>query len=69
MLDSYTFLALHLYMIYEDNIMRTIDIEFFDMTTNTFIPFGRGEKTTKWKEDELLNKIFTRLAKIIENNA
>ena len=56
-------------MIYEDNIMRTIDIEFFDMTTNTFIPFGRGEKTTKWKEDELLNKIFTRLAKIIENNA
>ncbi len=55
-------------MIYEDNIMRTIDIEFFDMTTNTFIPFGRGKKTTKWKEDDVLDQIFTKLAKKVEKN-
>ena len=68
MLDSYTFLALYLYMIYEGNIMRTIDIEFFDMTTNTFVPFGRGKKTTKWKEDDVLDQIFTKLAKKVEKN-
>ena len=55
-------------MIYEDNIMRTIDIEFFDMTTNTFVPFGRGKKTTKWKEDDVLHQIFTKLAKKVEKN-
>jgi len=48
--------------------MRTIDIEFFDMTTNTFVPFGRGKKTTKWKEDDVLDQIFTKLAKKVEKN-
>ena len=55
-------------MIYEDNIMRTIDIEFFDMTTNTFVPFGRGKKNTKWKEDKVLDQIFIKLAKKVEKN-
>ena len=55
-------------MIYEDNIMRTIDIEFFDMTTNTFVPFGRGKKITKWKEDNVLDQILTKLAKKVEKN-
>ena len=56
-------------MIYKDNTMRTIDIEFFDMTTNTLNPFGYDKKTTKWKEDDVLDKIFVRLAKKVKNNA
>ena len=32
------------------------DLELLDMTTNTFNDFGRGNKTTKWKKDNVVDE-------------
>ena len=51
--------------------MNLHDVELFDMTTNNWSNFGRGTTTT-WKRDDILDKVFVRLAKKLkksENNA
>ena len=55
----------------EGNMMNLHDVELFDMTTNNWYNFGRGTTTT-WKRDDILDKVFVRLAKKLkksENNA
>ena len=51
-------------------INKTIDIEFFDTTTTTWDIGNTIHKntsytgaTTKWKKDDVLDKIFVKLAK------
>jgi len=40
------------------------DDDLIDMTTNTFNNFGRGNKTTKWKKDNVMDeKIYGVLKK------
>ena len=55
-------------------INKTIDIEFFDTTTTTW-DIGKtikkntsynGTPTTKWKKEEVLDKLFAKMAKKLE---
>ncbi len=45
--------------------MNLHDVELFDMTTNNWCNFGRGTTAT-WKRDDILDKVFVRLAKKLE---
>jgi hypothetical protein len=47
------------------NTMNLHDVELFDMTTNNWCNFGRGTTAT-WKRDDILDKVFVRLAKKLE---
>ena len=62
------------------NTMNINDVELFDMTTNTWIfpqywmsakylnvDLG-DKKTTKWKKDKTIDKVFVKLAKKLEKN-
>ena len=59
----------------EKMINKTIDIEFFDMTTTTWDIGNTVHKntsytgaTTKWKKEEVLDKLFVKMAKKLEKN-
>ena len=47
------------------NMINLHDVELFDITTNNWYNFGRGTTTT-WKRDEIIDKVFVRLAKKLE---
>ena len=56
-------------------INKTIDIEFFDTTTTTWDIGNTVHKntsytgaTTKWKKEEVLDKLFVKMAKKLEKN-
>ena len=47
------------------NMINLHDVELFDITTTNCNYFGRGTTTT-WKRDEIIDKVFVRLAKKLE---
>tara|TARA_X000001036_G_C20537146_1_gene748720 strand:+ start:535 stop:723 length:189 start_codon:yes stop_codon:yes gene_type:complete len=54
------------YLDFEDELedFEVSDDDLMDMTTNTFNNFGRGNKTTKWKKDNVMDeKIYGVLKK------
>ena len=48
--------------------MNIHDVELFDMTTNNWFNWGRGntDQTTTWKKDKTIDKVFVKLAKKLE---
>jgi len=54
------------YLDFEDELedFEVSDDDLMDMTTSTFNNFGRGNKTTKWKKDNVMDeKIYGVLKK------
>jgi len=54
------------YLDFEDELedFEVSDDDLMDMTTNTFNNFGRGNKTTKWKKENVMDeKIYGVLKK------
>ena len=54
------------YLDFEDELedFEVTNDDLMDMTTNTFNNFGRGNKTTKWKKDNVMDeKIYGVLKK------
>ena len=59
------------YLDFEDELedFEVSDDDLMDMTTNTFNNFGRGNKTTKWKKENVLDeKIYGVLKKKKKDN-
>ena len=50
------------------NTMNLHDVELFDMITNNWCYFGATIRTT-WKKDKIIDKVFVKLAKKVENKA
>ena len=50
------------------NTMNIHDVELLDMTTNNWFNWSRGITTT-WKKDKIIDKVFVKLAKKLENKA